>query len=139
MILVGNSFAKFAVCDQHLLLFLVDKVLMGLFMTISLWLADFNFLFSIFPSSFLCILIFFKILLKMVVVSQLDSVVSGDAEIFVANVIKLLGYSKVIAVNVSCVDHQEEKITRDLFILVQLLKYLNELSKSEEPLSFILS
>jgi hypothetical protein len=111
---------------------------MGLFMTISLWLADFKFLFSIFPSSFLSILIFFKVLLEMVVVSQLDSVVARDLEIFVANVIKLLGYSKVIAVNVSCIDHQEKQITCDLFVLVQLLKYLNELSKSEEPLSLIL-
>ena len=111
---------------------------MGLFMTISFWLADFKFLFSIFPSSFLSILIFFKVLLEMVVVSQLDSVVARDLEIFVANVIKLLGYSKVIAVNVSCIDHQEKQITCDLFVLVQLLKYLNELSKSEKPLSLIL-
>jgi hypothetical protein len=75
----------------------------------------------------------------VVVVSQLDSVVGRNAKVFITDVIKLLCDSKVFAVNVGSVYHQEEQITCNFFILVQLLKYLDELSQSEEPFSLILA
>lgn len=87
MILVGNSFAQFAICHQHLLLFLVDEVLVGLFMTIRL-LLGFRLIFPFLTMRFLCsIFSLLKVILEVVVVSQLNSVVSRDVKVLVTDII----------------------------------------------------
>lgn len=133
VVLISHTFAQLTVGDKHLLFLLVDEVLFlaGLFVGVFLLLLLLFWLVRVTYFSF------FHILLEMVVVTHLNSVVCRDLEVLAQDIVQPLGDAEVTML-VSRLDHQEEQVNRNLFVLVQLLEHLDQLPQSEKTLSSVL-